>query len=73
MQNRLQRERKRSGDTREQRAKTRGEGSVMGLTVASEAILMFASGGCEVEGALSKVKNQRRAEEVRTMSSDLDS
>lgn len=66
MQNRLQGERKRSGDTKKQISKVLGEESVRGLKDESEAILIFASGGCEVEGVLSKVKKQLGAEEVRT-------
>lgn len=66
MQNRLPWERKRCGDIRAQITEVLGEESVRELTDASEGILMFASGGCEVEGPLSKVKKQLGAEEVGT-------
>lgn len=66
MQNRLQWERKRSGDTKKHISKVLGEESVRGLKDESEALLLFASGGCEVEGSLSKVKKQLGAEKVRT-------
>lgn len=66
VRNRLQWERKGSDDTKKQISKVLGEESVRGLRDESEAILIFASGVCEVEGALSKVKKQVGVEEVRT-------
>lgn len=66
MQNKLQWERKRSDDTEKQISKVLGEESVRGLKDESEVILIFVSGGWEVEGVLSKVKKQVGAEVART-------